>query len=108
MLNLIIDNDKPRHEIIIVAAFSMEINHIRRIIFREHVYYLKKAHHQNYILNEGTKLERIKNIPDGISLENTVINQNKLNELRIKFWKNSMFGWFTGVRTNFTQKPSPH
>lgn len=40
---------------------------------------------QKYIVNEGASRERIKILPNGVSLENTNVDPEKLDELKLKF-----------------------
>ncbi|MFW9818370.1 MAG: glycosyltransferase [Candidatus Thorarchaeota archaeon] len=40
---------------------------------------------QQYVLNEGIKPEKVKILLNGISLENTVVNKNKLEKLKKKY-----------------------
>ena len=40
---------------------------------------------QNYVINEGTSPKRVKFLPNGISLENTIVDENKLKKLRSQF-----------------------
>ncbi|MFX1378910.1 MAG: glycosyltransferase [Promethearchaeota archaeon] len=40
---------------------------------------------QNYVLNQGVKIEKVKILLNGVSLENTIVNRNKLENLKIKY-----------------------
>ncbi len=46
---------------------------------------IQSKFHQDYVINEGAKPEQVRNLPDGITLKNVIVDKAKLNNLKSKF-----------------------
>jgi len=46
---------------------------------------IQSKFHQDYVINEGAKPEKVRNLPDGITLKNILVDKAKLNNLKSKF-----------------------
>jgi len=46
---------------------------------------IQSKFHQDYVINEGANIQKVRYLPDGITLKNIVVDKAKYNDLRKKF-----------------------